>query len=41
MNEILLRAMAYDPFDRYKNANELGAALRELASSLQSSMGPK
>lgn len=33
LDEILLTAMAFDPFDRYKNANELGVALRSLASS--------
>ena len=36
LDEVLLRAMAFDPFDRYKNANEFGAALTTLASSLTS-----
>lgn len=32
LDEVLLKAMAYDPFDRYRNANEFGAALEQLAS---------
>ena len=41
LDEVLLRAMAYDPFDRYRNANEFGAALQELVSSLQSRPNPQ
>ena len=34
LDEVLLRAMAYDPFDRYRNATEFGVTLQKLASSL-------
>ena len=33
LDEVLLRAMAFDPFDRYRNANEFGVALQKLALS--------
>lgn len=33
LDEVLLRAMAYDPFDRYRNANEFGDALKRVPSS--------
>jgi serine/threonine protein kinase len=32
LDEALLKSMAYDPFNRYRNANEFGAALRGLLS---------
>jgi len=32
LDEVLLKAMAYDPFNRYRNANEFGAALQKLQS---------
>jgi serine/threonine protein kinase len=35
LDEVLLTAMAFDPFRRYRNANEFGAALKKLASSLE------
>ncbi len=35
LDEVLLTAMAFDPFKRYRNANEFGAALKELLSSLR------
>ena len=40
LDEVLLRAMAYDPFDRYRNAAEFGVALQKLASSLRSLQSP-
>jgi len=33
LDEVFLKSMAYDPFNRYRNANEFGAALQALASS--------
>jgi serine/threonine protein kinase len=36
LDAVLLKSMAYDPFDRYRNADEFGAALQALASSQHS-----